>query len=472
MSAIVRHPMGIDMARTLLEDAQASAAESSTNEYYIGIGKSDVFNVSDSVIEPVDSPRDEREFRLNLQSIKKVEDSIFVAKRVNWSSGTIYCGWDDATDPEHTPSWYVLNDAKEVYVCLEPGRALDGTSKPSMVDPNWGLYAPMSPQTDPNNPEYDPNHPMFNVREWWKEFKTADDYVWKFLYSITPENIYQFLSSNHIPVQQPEDSLPLGDNIEDLQWKVKDTAVGGQIIDVHVVDGGSGYTSDPTIEVVGNGADATVQVHRVDGVIKRATVTTYGAGYQYASLHVNGGGGVGAVLRPVITGPNGIGYDAIDDLKTSSIIMNIKPDGDVNGTFTVQNTFRQMGLIKNPKEVDGTTPYTGVSVKTLPSLILTGTSPFAVGEKIRGRTSEAVAYVNQSDGDTVYYHQNESTGFKVFQNEAVEQVGVSGIEAQVQMNVTKNGIDRFSGEILYIENRYRIRRDEEQQEDIKIVITV
>jgi hypothetical protein len=69
--------MGRDMAKTLLEDVKVSAAESSTNEYYIGIGKSDVFNTSDSVIDPVDSPRDEREFRLNLQSIKKVEDAIF-----------------------------------------------------------------------------------------------------------------------------------------------------------------------------------------------------------------------------------------------------------------------------------------------------------------------------------------------------------------------------------------------------------
>ena len=117
MPAIVRKTMGKNLSGDLLTDIL-----NSSNEYYIGIGKCDTYNADDSPTPtPVDSPREEREFRNNLQSIKKVEGATHVSKRVNWSSGTIYASWDDAEsgkpvgDVDPTP-WYVMNDAKEVYI--------------------------------------------------------------------------------------------------------------------------------------------------------------------------------------------------------------------------------------------------------------------------------------------------------------------------------------------------------------------
>ena len=246
MPAIVRQTMGRSLARNLLTDIQTSS-----NEYYIGIGKSDLFNQEDTVVPPIDSPFEEREFRQNLQSIKKVEGSTFVAKRVNWSSGTTYAGWDDSVDPENTTSWYVLNDAKEVYICLDHAKNLDGSPKPSMVEPNYGLL----------NVPYE------------QHFTTVDGYTWKFLYSLRPETIFQFLSSNHIPVQEAEPSLPTGDPIEDLQTTVKLGAVGGQVISASVENGGSGYTVVPTLTVIGNGVGATAVAHVSEGVVTRIEMT-------------------------------------------------------------------------------------------------------------------------------------------------------------------------------------------------------
>ena len=105
-------------------------------------------------------------------------------------------------------------------------------------------------------------------------------------------------------------------------------------------------------------------------------------------------------------------------------------------------------------------------------MTLTATSPFTKGEEIVGAQSGARAYVNDNVGAEVFYHQNLSTGFEPFQvGEAVTQVGVV-LTGDIQSLTDANVIDRFSGDVLYIENRARIRRDEEQQEDIKLVITV
>lgn len=454
MPAIVRQTMSRTLARDLLADVQ-----NSVNEYYIGIAKSDVFNDTDSVVEPVDCLREEREFRNNLQSIKKVEGSTMVAKRVNWSYGSIYAGWDDGVKSDIDENWkpfYVLTDPKEVYVCLSPSLNTAGDPTPSIVEPNYALHAPRDAENTPIH---------------WMPFTTSDGYTWKFLYSLTPERIYQFLSSNHIPVQEAEESLALGDPIEDLQFQVKENAVSGQIISTRVVNGGSGYTSVPQVIITGNGTGAAATAEIVDGVVTKVTMTDYGLGYTYASFELVGGS-TSAVIEPIITSKRGLGYDPIDDLKTSSVMVNIKPDGTVNDTFIVQNTFRQMGLIKNPMQTDTTTPYTNTSAKVLPSMVLVNDSPFEKGKEIVGAQSGARAYVDDNVGAEVFYHQNLSTGFELFQiGEAITQVGVV-LTGQVEDLNLKNVIDRSYGDVLYIENRARIRRDEEQQEDIKIVITV
>lgn len=433
--------MSRNLARDLLNDLIGT-----TNEYYIGIGKSDVFNDTDTVINPTDSRLEEKEFRNNLQSIKKVEGATFTAARYNWSSGMVYSGWSDSGDTQY-PS-YVLNDAKEVYICLETGITETGEINVSTIEPNYGTLGV--------------DHTL--------QFKTGDGYVWKFLFSLTPENIYQHLSSNWIPVDLPEESLAGGDSIEDLQFQVKEAAVGGQIIRAEIVNPGSGFTTAPTITVSGDGTDATATAYINNGQITKIEMTSYGHSYTYATLTISGDG-VDAILRAVITDTNGIGFDPINDLKTSSIMFNIKPNGEEGGTFFVENTFRQMGLLKNPLTPTGI-QFTGVATKVLPTLQLVDSSPFQVGKKITGLQTGAVAYVNQSEGNLVHYHQNESTGFVSFANgESVSQEGivVTGVIDQQQL---KNGIDRSSGDVLYIENRYRIRRDAEQQEDIKIVITI
>lgn len=466
MPAIVRQTLRTTLAKELLE-----AVLSDASDYYIGIGKSDVFGTDDTVPAPIDSAAEEREFRHNLQSIKKVEGSVMVTKRINWTAGNKYQGWDDKYGPTSSPHpFYVMNDAKEVYLCLSHGIDDNGDHQPSTIRPNFADHAP-------KNLSLSPAEPM-----QWMPFKTSDNYVWKFMFMLTPENIYKFLSSNHIPVQPTEDTLAGGDSIEDLQWHVRDRAIGGQIISVEVLDGGDGYDSanPPTVTIEGDGYGCIAEAVVKDGKVVRVdmtnpsdytvdTVANYGTGYSHATVVFSGSGG--ATARAVITSESGLGADFASDFKTSSVLMTIKPNGDENGRFILENSFRQIGIIKNPKKPDGT-PYTSAGDKCLSALTLNITSPFENGKIIESQ-SGARAYVNESIDKVVFYHQNESTGFGDFSSQdQVTQVDNSLKTANVAGVTVKYGIDRYTGEVLYIENHPRIRRDAEQQEDIKVVITV
>lgn len=451
MPATVRQSLNINLARQFLADVIGTE-----KEYYIGIGKSDVFPTAvvdgetkvDYPYLPVDSNLEESEFRHNLQSIKKVEGAIFVAKRNNWVLDKIYEEWSDTKSTEGDNTFYVLNDAKEVYVCLETGRDGNGNVVPSTVKPSYC---------------------ELNV-DYTVPFRTSDGYVWKFLYKLTPQQIFQFLSSNHVPVSLTGPVSNCDNSaIEDLQMNVINAAVKGEVIRCEIVNKGSGYATTPTVTVVGDGTGATAVATMVGGEIVKITMTSYGSGYSRASFVIDGTPTTECVGRAVIT-PH-MGNDPVEDLKTSSIMLNIKPDGTEGNTFIVENEFRQIGVIQDPTKPDGT-PYTEVSGKVMSVIHLNATSPFTSGNVIRGVTSGAEAYINESYDNYVLYHQNQSTGFTPFViGEAVEQVGTS-LQQTITGLTAKQEIDRYSGDVLYVENRYRIIRDAEQQEDIKVVITI
>ena len=73
-----------------------------------------------------------------------------------------------------------------------------------------------------------------------------------------------------------------------------------------------------------------------------------------AVLEFSGGGSFtkpakGRVILAANQSPLGLGADPRDDLRATSIMFNSKPDGTESGDFIVEQDFRQVGLLKNPK---------------------------------------------------------------------------------------------------------------------------
>ena len=79
-----------------------------------------------------------------------------------------------------------------------------------------------------------------------------------------------------------------------------------------------------------------------------------GTGYNYASIVLSGGGSPTTIATgKVIFGPKaGFGADPTDDLRARAIMFNAKPVGEEGGEFIVGNSFRQIGLIRNPKSTN------------------------------------------------------------------------------------------------------------------------
>ena len=94
--------------------------------------------------------------------------------------------------------------------------------------------------------------------------------------------------------------------------------------------------------------------------------------------------------RAILGSYGGFGADPRDDLRSTAIMVNSKPEGVEGDDFIIGNDFRQVGLLKNPKDSgDGVlfTADTGICLKKLVFNSITQT--FTPDNIIQGATTGA-----------------------------------------------------------------------------------
>ena len=374
MTAIITDPFKKQFMQKILDEASSLSAR-----YYIGIGKNDEWNSTETVPTPTDTPKTIREAQNALQSVKAVGSTSFVIPRHNWSSGSEYSGYDDEYSTIPSNAYYVLTEDNHVYICLQQSKSGTGTINKSTVKPTG---------TSP------------------KPFKTSDGYTWRFLYALSGSDTAAFLSANFIPVKFVTTT---SDAFEIQQKAAQDSADQGRILNIVVENQGSGYTGTPTVTITGNSgalgdsaqATAVISSEKVVKIDMLNESAGSGNNFVNATVTISGGGGSGAIARAVIGPANGIGADPRDELKATSLMFNSKPSGSENGDFLSGNDqdFRQVMLIRNPRTDSANGAFlTATTAKSLKYLQIDSSfaSKLSINELItNSKALPANAYVNE-----------------------------------------------------------------------------
>ena len=528
MSAIITDQFRILNANNFVE-----SVENTNNSYYVfiglpnpvgtdtlvGYGRSSEWNSN------TPAPTDSFSYRAHAGDTsmfgKKVSSANIrrIIRRVDWIAGSRYEIYrDDYSIDNPSPltqanrlydaNYYVLNSDFKVYICIDNGSSGD------------------NPLGNVSQDE-----PTFTDLEPSKAGNSGDGYVWKYLFTVSPSDIIKFDSTEFITVPNSW-STSSDSQIRSVRENGNSDVNLNQIKHVYIENAGDGYADglNQEVDIVGDGVGAKARVDIQNSKITNVTVSSGGRGYTYGIVDLgNLSSGVStstgrAKLIPIIPPSLGHGHDLYTELGTDRVIVYSRFD-DSTKDFPIDTKFSQVGIIKNPTKVGTSITYTDSTFSSLQAVKFeTTTESPVVGEEITqvlvappntGRT--ATAYVASFDSETKvlkYFrdrslHFNRttldqtdyagiSTSARIYQFES--QAGANNIRGKesgfsgspslnfsgITTNPTGNKlinlgvnfigglanseINKGSGEVIYLDNRPVIVRNQRQKEDIKIIL--
>ena len=320
-------------------------------------------------------------------------------------------------------------------------------------------------------------------------------YVWKYMYTISASETIKFVTNDFIPVKTigavvSVDGTGSGGAIGSTatddgtgQWDVENSAVNGGIHHVSITAGGSGYTDGTyaSVPLAGDGSGATCSVIVSSGAVVHVDITAVGSGYKRASINVDGisgiGGGSGGILKPIISPFYGHGADPVQELGGNFVCVNARLEfAEGAGDFPIDNDFRRIGLIQDPFTVGTTTVATATSLAAYSQMTLSSVTGLSVDNLILSATADgtgvAVSRVVSISGLVVSHVPvaNSAGGYVDFTSSDSVYVGGSSVGNVNSVNGTFPEVERYSGQIMYVENRGAVTRAADQIEDIKLII--
>ena len=516
MSAIIT-----DQIRILNAKNFVAGVSSSANSYYSFIGLPNPTDYQSDWEKnppaPKDSFNEENKYWDDMIALKKItaSDTRQVIPKRQWTSGTVYDMYRADYSRTNTAkvsgatnlynaTYYVLNSEYRVYECLQNGTTPETPNgKSSLDEPTFIDLEPRSAGT------------------------SGDGYIWKYLYTIKPSDIIKFDSTNFIPV--PTDWTTSSDNAP-----VRNNAVDGSVKIVTINNRGVGigtanrtYTRVP-IRGNGTGAECTVVINN-DQTVDSVVVSSQGSGYTYANVDLDAGGVPAGTTSPsldvVISPEGGHGADIYRELGAYNVLLYSRIENDTeNPDFITGNQIARVGIVENPR-VTANTLLTSDKASAVPALRLTGvgysSANFTADTLIKqtiGTGKTAVGRVISYDANTgvLKYWQDKSLagfttvgaaitnptyGYELLQFTSTPSgvgnltiVPDSGTNSNLGIDTVFSGIStvinnrtynlgqsfvsgiagpeakKYSGNIIYVDNRPSITRSVNQKEDIKIIL--
>jgi hypothetical protein len=275
-------------------------------------------------------------------------------------------------------------------------------------------------------------------------------------------------------------------NINSLQANNEILVTAGQINAIKVVSGGYGYGSAPiTIEGDGTGATAEAVIDGASGKITKINMTNTGENYTFANIVIDGNG-KGATARAIIGPEGGHGKNSPEELFARTLMFYSNVSTDLNQGVEVNNDYRQIGIIKNPKAYGDNVRFTsiiGSGCYLIESSI--DTNNFDPDDDITiTRTYDGFF---ESDGVTLkeyarrYRIVSVGTSFALVQsldndepqiNDTFSKVVESGTPPTfTAVSVTLPTVDKYSGQMMFIDNKAGFTPSEDETVTLRTVLT-
>ena len=515
MAAIITDQLRILNAKNFVAGVQ-----STSNSYYTFIGLPNASDYQSNWDTDPPAPKDNLsqsdDYWDTMLALKKIStsDVAQVVRKVTWASGTTYDMWrndisrSNPSEPSgsfdiYDANYYVMNSDFRVYICL------------------------FNNATPENNYQGGPSldEPTFTDLEPRSAGSSGDGYIWKYLYTITPSQAIKFDSTNYIPV-------PSNWYTNSTDAAVRENASNSGQIKVVTIrnrgvalgDANSVYTNVPILGD-GSGAEATVVIDN-DSKVDSVTISSGGSNYTFGTLDLVAGGvptGTTAPVFNVIIPPDGgHGADIYRELGAYNVLTYARFENDTgNPDFITGNQFGRVGMIENPLANGSSNVLTSDKAAATYAIRLTGAgyseatfTPDAYVTQTVGVGSTAVGRVvsyDQTTGVLKYWQDRTNCGFNsdgtlnaspvygfrenrftatpnsgdLFVRGGSITLGIDtgfqGVSTVINNRTYYLGqtfvsglaepeVEKYSGNIVYVDNRPSVTRSASQKEDVKIIL--
>jgi hypothetical protein len=392
-----------------------------------------------------------KEVYKNIFFMKKITsfDMSPVVERIDWVSGDVYAYYRDDVNMFELDfngtllrRFYVRNNYDQVFKCLWNNNGAASTVEP--------IFQPGT----------------FNANQI---FQGADDYKWKYLYTISSGSKLKFLDDAWMPVGMEK-------NVPNPLLKY---AGAGSIDVINVVDGGTGYdetVAPVTVVITGDGQYASANVVITSGSITDVTVSNTGTNYTYANVSISSTQGSGANVVAYPSPIGGHGFNPSSELGARHIMITSSFIEDENGELPSDIDFRQIGLINNPYA------YFGSTVNLANAESYATTTDFILSEGFGAFAEDETVYQSPDGLLENAYFTATVLSFDTTTNRLrlINTVGAPVLNALVYGNTTQTSriylqkqdseIVPYSGYMMYIENRESVQRNQDSSEIFKFVL--
>ena len=262
-------------------------------------------------------------------------------------------------------------------------------------------------------------------------------------------------------------TLSIGD-VDTLQNVVELSAIDGALYSFRVHNAGNNY-SYANVSIIGDGTGFIGNVVILNNTVSSITVTSPGTGYTHANVIITGDGAnanVSAILSPY----KGHGFDPVKQLFADTVLLYSTINNEANQGVLVNNDYRQFGIIKDIKKFDSEDYYSNI----------TGSSCFlvtvnSVGSLARdavltlsGNTSKIFEVVETVPATNQILLSNKNNYTIADGNILVDALSNTNYTITTVNNTP--GINKFSGDLLYIDNRTTVSYSDQQLVTLRTII--
>jgi len=524
MSAIIT-----DQIRILNAKNFVAGVSTSTNSYYAFVGLPNPTSIQSdwdsNPPAPIDSFDRMNDYHDSIIAVKRVTaaDVKQIVPKLNWNSGTTYDyyrhDYNISNAPPnsggtslYTANYFVVNSDFRVYICLQNGTTPETPDgKPSLDEPTFTDLEPRTPGTSGDG----------YIWKYLYSIKPAD--LIKFDstdFMPVPSNWGDNAADASVKNNAVDGSIKI------VVVKDRGTGIGtANQTYTRVPIKGDGFDAECTV-VVNNDS----QIESVT-ISNEGYGYTYG-NVDLAAGSVPTPTGI-PVLDVIISPPGGHGADIYRELGATSALMYARIENDAeNPDFVTGNQISRIGLLENPKAFNSNEILTLDKASAAFALRLSGTGyssvTFTADDYISqtvGTGQTAVGRVisyDQTTGVLKYWQDRTIAGFATARSSGISttlfpvhldanvpsynttrftseptaggSVTIVGGSSNLSISTSFSGlsttlnnrtyylgqsftkgvsnpeVDRYSGNMIYVDHRPSITRSSNQKEDIKIIL--